>query len=214
MIKKNKWMLLATSVVILLPIAAGLILWDRLPDQLAVHFYVDNEPDSWVSKPIAVFIPCFLLVIHWVGVLATALDKRQAGIHQKLLTVLFWICPLVSLLLGAVVYCYALGVKVEVAFWVSLLLGVIFVLTGNYLPKAGQNRVVGIRTSAAMSNPEVWGKTQRIGGWSLTLCGLGFILTSPLQNPWVAGTLLLVSILVPLVYSLVLGKKGKGNPSR
>ena len=34
MIKKHKWTLLVGSIVILLPILAGLLLWNRLPEQI------------------------------------------------------------------------------------------------------------------------------------------------------------------------------------
>ena len=34
MIKRNKWILFVTSLVTLLPLAVGLILWNRLPEQM------------------------------------------------------------------------------------------------------------------------------------------------------------------------------------
>ena len=46
MMKKNKRMLLITSVAILLPILAGMVLWDDLPDKIAIHFGADNQPNG------------------------------------------------------------------------------------------------------------------------------------------------------------------------
>ena len=59
MIKANKRLLWVTSLLILLPIAAGLALWPALPGQIAIHFGVNNEPDGWSGKPFAVVgLPC------------------------------------------------------------------------------------------------------------------------------------------------------------
>lgn len=55
MIKKYMKTLIATSLLCLTPIIAGVILWDRLPDTLATHFGADNTPNGWSSKR---FLPC------------------------------------------------------------------------------------------------------------------------------------------------------------
>ena len=54
MIKKHKWTLLAGSIVILLPILAGLLLWNRLPEQIPTHWGPTGEVDGWSSKGFAV----------------------------------------------------------------------------------------------------------------------------------------------------------------
>ena len=67
MLKKNKWTLLITSLVILLPTVAGLILWNRLPQEVAIHWGVSGEPDGWANKAVAVFaLPAFLLALQWL----------------------------------------------------------------------------------------------------------------------------------------------------
>ena len=43
MIKKYKKTLIITSILILLPILAGLLLWNQLPDTSATHFGADKH---------------------------------------------------------------------------------------------------------------------------------------------------------------------------
>ena len=75
MIKKNWKTLLVASVVLLLPILAGIILWNQLPEQMPTHWNADGEVDSWSSKPFAVFgLPLLMLAIYWVCVLGTSAD--------------------------------------------------------------------------------------------------------------------------------------------
>jgi len=40
--------------IIALTLASGLVLWNRLPAEMAVHFSASGEPDNFVSRPIAV----------------------------------------------------------------------------------------------------------------------------------------------------------------
>ena len=65
MIKQHKKMLILTSVITLLPIFIGLLLWRQLPASVATHFGVDNQPDGYCSKAFAVFaLPVMMLFFH------------------------------------------------------------------------------------------------------------------------------------------------------
>ena len=65
MIKKNLKVLIIISIIILLPMVAGLILWNQLPAQMPTHFNIHGEADGWSSRAFAVFgIPVFLLAVH------------------------------------------------------------------------------------------------------------------------------------------------------
>ena len=84
MLKKNKWMMLVTSLLILLPIAAGLILWEQLPEQLPIHWNAAGEVDGWCSKTQGVFLmPVVLLAVHWLCVLVTGQDPKNKDKNEK-----------------------------------------------------------------------------------------------------------------------------------
>ena len=50
MFKKNLKKIIIGSVVILLPMLAGLILWNRLPELLPMHWNAAGEIDGWGSR--------------------------------------------------------------------------------------------------------------------------------------------------------------------
>ena len=56
MIKKYKTTLIVSSLLILLPMVAGLLLWNRLPDTIATHFGVGNVANGWSGKPFTVLV--------------------------------------------------------------------------------------------------------------------------------------------------------------
>ena len=55
MIRQHKKMILLTSIITLFPIFIGLLLWNQLPDSLATHWGINNEPNGYASKTFAVF---------------------------------------------------------------------------------------------------------------------------------------------------------------
>ncbi|MBO7274371.1 MAG: DUF1648 domain-containing protein, partial [Clostridia bacterium] len=66
MIKKNLKTLIITSIIILLPMVAGLVLWNRLPDEVPFHWNAAGEIDGWASRPVAVFVPsAMMLALQW-----------------------------------------------------------------------------------------------------------------------------------------------------
>ena len=66
MIKQYKKELIVSTLLALLPIAAGLLLWNRLPGQLATHWGMHGA-DRWSGKAAAVFLqPLLLLAAHYI----------------------------------------------------------------------------------------------------------------------------------------------------
>ncbi len=47
MLKKYSKTLIITTIIILLPMLAGVILWNRLPEQFPTHFNAAGEVDAW-----------------------------------------------------------------------------------------------------------------------------------------------------------------------
>ncbi len=53
--KIDRKTVILTTLVCLLPIVAGVILYPQLPEQVATHWGFGNEPNGWSSKAFAVF---------------------------------------------------------------------------------------------------------------------------------------------------------------
>jgi uncharacterized membrane protein len=110
MIKKNMGKILAGSVLMLLPVVVGLLLWNRLPDEVAIHWGIDGNPDGWCGKGMAVFgIPLALLALHWVCMLVSNGDPRLRDQENKAVEIIFWICPVLALFVCSLIYAQGLG---------------------------------------------------------------------------------------------------------
>ncbi len=213
MIKQYKWTLLVTSLIILVPMVAGLILWNDLPERIATHWGPNGEPDGFSSRPFAVFgLPLIVLGLHWVCVLASGLDKKNKDRNQKVQRLVLWICPVVSLFGGTVMYAWIAAWDLRVDRLGTLLVGVMFLVVGNYLPKCQQNHTIGIKIPWTLADENNWIATHRFGGRVWMLGGVMFLLATFLPLPilpYLVLILLPVLVLVPTIYSYLYHKKHK-----
>ena len=215
MLKKNKGLMILTSVIILLPALAGILLWDRLPEQMATHWGGNGEADGWSSRPVAVFgLPLFLLAIHWLGVWMTGRDRRNRNQNEKVLQMMFWIAPVISLFGMGSTYAAALGQPPRIDRLAMLLLGIVFTIIGNYLPKCRQNDTIGIKIVWTLSDEENWNATHRLAGKLWVIGGLVLIVAAFLPGNWhifVAPLLLGIMVVIPIVYSWWFHRNQKGE---
>lgn len=202
MIKKNKRTLVAGSIVILLPILLGLFLWDRLPDQMVTHWGFDGTPNGWSSKTFAVFgLPLFLLVIHWICTIATSADPKNKNLNPKMMKLIFWICPIVSVFCSVSIYAEALGLDFNIEMIGAVFTSVVFIVIGNYLPKCQQNYTVGIKLPWTLHSTENWNRTHRFAGPVWIICGILMFFSLFMKSEALMLTVILVAVLLPTLYS-------------
>ena len=209
MIKKHLKTLIITSLMILVPLVVGLVLWNELPEQMPIHWNASGEVDDWGSKPFVVFgLPLLMLAAQWLCVLGTGADPKQARHPEKVLQLILWIIPLINLVLFTVTFLVALGMSVQINVVMPLLVGTMIIVIGNYMPKCKQNYTIGIKLPWTLNSEENWNRTHRLAGWLWVVCGLGTFVATFLGAVWLLVPLLLMMILVPVTYSYILYRKG------
>lgn len=209
MIKKNLKLLIITSLIIILPMLAGIALWDQLPDRIPMHWNFKGEVDNWSGKAFAVFgTPLFMLAIQWIGVIATYSDPKRHSHSEKILYLVFWIIPIMSVLMHTLVYASALGKEVHINEIMPIFMGLLFTLIGNYLPKCKQNYTIGIKIPWTLNSEENWNRTHRLAGWLWTACGIVIMLSGFLGFQMIFFAAVLLMVFVPLIYSYTLYRKG------
>ena len=209
MIKKNLKKLLLTSAVILLPMIAGIILWDRLPGTMNIHWGADGQPDGTAGKAFAVFgPPLLILAAHWLCLLLSARDLKNQT--PKALNLTMWICPMLSLCMHSIMYTVALGLEVNMGMLLFLPLGILFAVMGNYMPKFRRNSTMGIKTAWALADDENWYATHRFGGKCWMAGGLLLCILSCLPWSWVVPATFVVIFafaFAPMIYSWLYYRK-------
>lgn len=213
-IKKYKKTLILTAILILLPMLIGFIFWDKLPDQLATHFGSNGEPDGWSSKTFAVIgLPVLLVAVHLACFFITFADPKKQHIDPKLFKLILWLCPVISWFGCGTTYAHALDMEFNITNIGTILVGVLFIIIGNYLPKARQNYTVGIKLPWTLHDEENWNRTHRLAGKLWMVCGLLFVIVSffGLGISWIAMILGLIMVFVPAGYSFLYYLKNQKN---
>lgn len=209
MIKKNLKILIITSIIILLPMVAGLILWNQLPEQIPTHWNANGEVDGWSSKAFAVFgLPLLMLAFQWICTLGTGADPKKANHPEKVVQLVLWIIPVITIFLFTVTYMVALGQEVRMEVIMPVLVGLVLTVVGNYMPKCKQNYTIGIKIPWTLNSEENWNKTHRLAGWIWTFGGLAIMLTGFVGGVWLFLPVVLVMVFAPMIYSYILHRKG------
>lgn len=206
MMKKYKKHLIASSIIILLPIMIGLILWKALPDQMATHWNFQGQADGISSKGVVIFaIPVVMLILQWLGIFITEKDMKNRNQSHKIFIMAIWIVPIISLISSAIIFGSAFNIYFNFTKILLLLPAILFIIFGNYMPKCKQNYTIGIKVRWTLHNEENWNKTHRFAGWlwfygGIIYCIILILLPMEIALSFVFPCLLTISFL-PVFYS-------------
>ena len=201
------------AVIILLPLAAGLILWDRLPEKMAIHWNMHNEPDGWASRTTAVvFTPLVFLALHGLYQLLSRREGAKRAKSRAAAAVAFWLVPVLSVLCGTLTIGNAIVPDFRSVRFLPVILGLLFLIVGNYLPKFTRSRTTGIRIKWTLESEDNWFATHRFAGRVWMICGVLILLCVFLPEsilPFVMIPLLIPVVVLPFIYSWYFSRKEK-----
>ena len=208
--KNQKWKIIITSIISLCPTILGLLFWNELPEQIPTHYGI-NGPDAYGPKSFYVFFFGGLMLLIHIGLLYfTGKDPKNANVSDRVMSITIWAVPVVSLFTSLTLYAQALNWPLEINRAVNILMAVIFLVAGNYLPKCRQNHTIGIRLPWTLRDADNWNRTHRLGGYVFMAAGALLLLALLLPKSWFAGFSLFVTlcaVLLPVIYSYSLSRR-------
>ncbi len=206
--KKIDWkILIITSLICLIPIIFGVILYDQLPEQMAVHFGVNNEPNSFAPKEFALFgIPLLMFILQVFCCISSDFmeEKKQ---NKKYITIYKWIIPIIEMVVYLTMLAYGAGIELDMRMIVCITLGIVFTLIGNYMPKTEPNKL-----QMNYIRADFWKKVKRPAGYFFVIIGLAFIISAFLNSMVsliLLGIIIVAAILIS-IYSIYLFYKKSG----
>ena len=200
--KKTNSTLIITTLVCLLPVILALALYDKLPAQIAVHFDQTGAPDNYLPKALAVFgLPVFLAALNLFTHFMLDHDPRRENASATMKLVAKWSVPLISVIVMPVILFMAMGAEIPITMLVTGLVGMLFVICGNYLPKCKRNYTVGIKLPWTLDSDDNWNKTHRFAGPVWVIGGILFIATAFFDTLYAGLVIMVVMVALPAVYS-------------
>ncbi|MBR5543221.1 MAG: DUF1648 domain-containing protein [Oscillospiraceae bacterium] len=203
-----KWKsLIITCVVCLLPILLGVALWERLPDTMAIHFNINNEPDNFASKTFVVFgLPLLMALLQIICCFINDINAKKHGERKKFERATKWIIPVMTVVLQIITLGFALGWQIDIRRAVAFLVGMIFFVIGNYLPKFDYVKNYDADTQTAR-------KINRFLGFETVVMGALFLISILLPSPFTVACIILLIpyTIIGTVYGVVTARKDAGK---
>lgn len=194
---------------------ATIAAWPWLPERIPSHWNIHGEVDGWTSRfPGAFLMPGMALAMWLLLPVLRKLDPRRANYERFDDT--FWLVVNALLVffaaLHALMLLAAVGFAVNVGRWVMALLGVMFMVLGNYLPRVRSNWWMGVRTPWTLESESVWRETHRVAGRTFMVAGaiaLATVLLPTAVGFWIALGAIVLAAFIPVGYSYVLWRREK-----
>lgn len=201
----KKWM----WIISIVPLVITAVVVQFMPESVPMHYDMTGVVDRWGSRYENLIFPIIILVLALFMSLLIGLyerkankaddDKERAGALSNA-RILGIIGTTMSAMFG-VMQCFILygaytGAKaeaitatVDIGKVSCILLGVMFMVLGNFMTKTRINGSVGVRISWSMYNDNTWRKSNHFGAIAMILAGLLTIITALLMKSSIGATM-------------------------
>ncbi|MGN0738818.1 MAG: DUF1648 domain-containing protein [Treponema sp.] len=165
-----------TTIACIIPALFGIAVYNRLPEQIAIHWNFSGEADNFAHKAVSVFgLPLLCAVLNAVLHITTNFQRKKTGEEKegRLEAVSKWICVAVSFFASSVTYLYALNCKFDIVKIVLIFCSLVFIILGNYMPKADYR----MKHSELIEEEKI-PVIKRITGFAMFIIGIAVFATS------------------------------------
>jgi len=196
--------------IFLLTVLVSLYAWFKLPvgAQIATHWGLEGRADGWSDKTSGLaIIPIMELVVIGVYLFALKFMPRRQNIARSLgaIRIVVLLSLVATFLAQLLIVLTALGTKVDVSAASQILVGITFIVVGNFLGKIRSNFLTGIRTPWTLSSELSWEKTNRLAGKLFVTAGIIMILGKWMNDMmmWVGlmATELIIIMVICYIFS-------------
>ncbi len=205
--KNNFFKELPLLIIIAIPFVYLASIWTSLPERVPVHWDLHGNVNRWGSKIELILIPFLLpLLMYALLTFLPKIDpkKKIEAMGNKLYHLKFILTIFMSALATYIIYT-AKSESLGSFNYITIFLGSLFAVMGNYFQSIKPNYFIGIRTPWTLENEDVWRKTHQLGGKMWLVGGLAIILSGLFLKESISFIIMiaitLCIVIVPVVYS-------------
>lgn len=192
------------------------VMYFYLPDTIPIHWNINGEVDNYSGKAM-IFLLGALPVAMWIlMVFLPKIDPRRENykLHSKAYEIIIVSIILIFIALSWITVYASFGHSIKINLFVPLLIGILFIIIGNYMPTIKHNYFFGIRNPWTLANETVWRKTHKAGGYVFIAMGVLFGLEAFMKSKTLIITSIItigILIIAVNVYSYLLFRKIKSD---
>jgi len=211
--KKNKKTNLIIIAMILITTIYVLIVYNKMPNQIPTHWNYEGEIDGYGSRSNLYIFILTMIGINLLLLVVKKIDPKSANyekfdksfqIFRIFMTAFFMVLVFATIQITLNPNSFDMGLLVPI------MVGLLFIVIGNYMPKFKHNYTMGIKTPWTLASESCWDKTHRFAGPIWVVGGLMFIIFPFILNDkmfiYAFGFLIGIMVLVPTIYSYLVFK--------
>lgn len=199
-------------VISLIPLFLTLILWNKIPAQVPIHWNISGEIDGYGNK---IFVPIFNLGLYVILLTVMFIDPKKENYQRswKIYNKIRLFLSIFFVAISAVIIMVALGFPISMDRFLLIALPLLFALLGNFMLNIKPNWFMGVRTPWTLSSETVWRKTHRLTGvlwfWAGLACFVSAFFTPAQTGLYIfLATVIIISV-IPITYSYILFRNEK-----
>lgn len=134
--------------IVLLPFIYLAYIWNQLPEKVPTHWNINGEIDRYGEKIELIIIPILLpLLMYIIFLVVPKIDPKNKlnKMGNKLQTIKFLLTTFMSILALFIIYT-AKNQSFANPNYIVLLIGVLYIIFGNYFKTIKANYFIGIKT--------------------------------------------------------------------
>lgn len=206
-------------IIFAVALLATVVAISVFPDVVPIHFNAQGIADGWGSKYTLLVTPVIMLAMQAFGEFMVNIFKRQvkdatdektiaeAQANIKLMPIVFTVVSAMFALLNfAFLYMTYTqldapsATEFDLVRYVVVIMGLSFLILGNYMPKARRNSAMGLRCKWSMYNDVTWQRSNRLGGIAFMMLGVASVIFALACE----GTMAVIYMLVALAWVAII----------
>ena len=226
-----KWILTALTLI------SSVIMLFVFPDTIPVHFDINGIADRWGSKYEILIMPLIAVICMLMFNVFSKLytdkaskaldDKEKAEIlsNIRVMDITVWIMSVVFFVMNIITLYTSYSQlypdmklpEFDIIRGVCIIMGLVFMVMGNYMPKTRRNTTVGFRFPWTLYNDTTWNKSNKFASYVMMIAGSITIIGAIFLKKAEASILMMVAVSILLIivmiyaYFIYRDERRKGN---
>lgn len=197
------------GILFLIPCIFTMIYFPSIPNQINIGWDAQGGIfEGLVEKWVLWIIPLLSLITSLILIVIPFIEPDQKHLIKSLKSYysisamwIFFFAVIQFLLIATVINNISFPFKIVL----TISLGFLICIIGNYLPKIKTNHMFGIHTPWTMTSDKVWIKTHRFAGYLHLFMGIAIMLCSLINNKVILLVIIVliigVLLIVPIIFS-------------
>jgi len=194
-------------VIVSLPFIYLAYIWNELPEKVPMHWNIKGEIDRFGEKSELLLIPILLpLLVYIIFLIVPKIDPKNkiSKMGNKYQHIKILLTTFMSILALFIIYT-AKNQSFANPNYIVLLIGILYIILGNYFKTIKANYFIGIRTPWTLENETVWKETHKLGGKIWFVGGIIVVISSLILEKQLNFTLFIIITgiitIIPIAFS-------------